>query len=233
MVLACIKNAACLNIQKHVWDNSLCFTKIKPQIWGSNDITRVDGNRISTVPLSLKLDIHHTLCLIYWYLVFSSPTVHKHEKTLAVNNIDCVFSLCNNTFVFSQQKPEAHSQPWQQTSRPRERMVWCQWRNDRWKRGSALWLGSHQGCRCEMAIDWFPLYLLLPWWTQSQWAKWSLSGTGTLFAAVHQLCCVIFGDRASGLSYLFFLTAVWHHNGWRWRLLVLIYEPIINTLWRP
>lgn len=66
-----------------------------PQIWCSNQITRVDGNRIFTVPLSLKLDIHPMLCTVCWYLALSSPTVHKH-----VNNTDCVFSLCNNMFVF-------------------------------------------------------------------------------------------------------------------------------------
>lgn len=38
----------------------------------------------------------------------SSPTVHKHEKTLAVNIIDCVFSLCNKTCLYFHSSAHNH-----------------------------------------------------------------------------------------------------------------------------
>lgn len=53
-----------------------------------------------------------TIChIICWYLPLSSPTVHKHEKTLAVNIIDCVFSLCNKTCLYfhSRDHKSAHN----------------------------------------------------------------------------------------------------------------------------
>lgn len=152
------------------------------------------------------------LFIIRLYQLFPCPTANKYYNTFAVNIMDCMLSQHNNACLYFHSGcricTHNHVNRW---STQKERMQGCQWRNDRWKRGSALWLRSHQGCGCEMAIDWFLLYLPLPWWTQH-----NHGGRSGLRVALARCFSIILWWRVQA-----HLIALLHQDA---RVLVQIYE---------